>query len=60
MSILISYAPKNVIIHTNEKQSPYLTSAVLKVYREKAQVCSQCNFCEIIREKCENITEQPL
>lgn len=53
LSILVSYAPKKIILHTNSQQSPYLSRVLLKVFGENADICHGCEYCESLRLKKE-------
>mgnify|MGYP002622027407 CR=1 FL=1 len=53
LGVLISFHPEKIILHTNDNQSPYLSSIITKVF-ENIEFCSNCFHCSLIREKNEN------
>lgn len=49
LGVLMTLAPKNLIIHTNHKQDPNVVYMLNKIYGERASECQGCEFCESIR-----------
>lgn len=49
MSVLMTLSPNELKIHTKEKNDPYIAQTLKKIYEERAIICHDCDFCEIIK-----------
>lgn len=49
MSLLMTLCPKEVVIHTNELQDPFIPQTLKKVYKNTV-ICNGCKLCNNIRE----------
>lgn len=46
LSVLMTLVPSKIIVHVSEKQDPYISQMLKKIYVDKVTICNSCNFCE--------------
>lgn len=46
LSILMTLVPAEIKIHTNEKNDPYISQMIKRIYNDKVTECDSCELCE--------------